>query len=224
MPRAQRGMVEAGSEGDTVHPNSSRAFTLIELLVVVAVIAILAALALPNFLEAQTRAKVARARADLRSVVTAIETYRADFNGYPTYHYSDVGSSQLEFHIGGRVLAWGQPDPAWDGRNPITTPISYMTSMPRDPFNGRFSGPPDAQEYMYVNWDYAMAIPNLPSGLVEPFERAREAYGGYRLHSKGPDTEGPNTGTPYDPTNGTTSEGDITYGPGCGFDHLVPMP
>ena len=53
-----------------------RAFTLIELLVVVAVIAILAAIALPNFLEAQTRAKVSRVAADLRTIATALETYR----------------------------------------------------------------------------------------------------------------------------------------------------
>ena len=64
------------------------AFTLIELLVVVAVIAILAAIALPSFIEAQTRAKVSRARADIRSVVTAVEAYRVDWNQYPTYHYS----------------------------------------------------------------------------------------------------------------------------------------
>lgn len=45
-------------------------FTLIELLIVVAIIAILAAIAVPNFLEAQMRAKVSRTKADMRSMVT----------------------------------------------------------------------------------------------------------------------------------------------------------
>jgi prepilin-type N-terminal cleavage/methylation domain-containing protein len=48
-------------------------FTLIELLIVVAIIAILAAIAVPNFLEAQTRAKVSRALSDMRSLTTAVE-------------------------------------------------------------------------------------------------------------------------------------------------------
>ena len=59
-----------------------RGFTLIELLIVVAIIAILAAIAVPNFLEAQTRSKVARIKADQRSVATALEAYHVDGNKY----------------------------------------------------------------------------------------------------------------------------------------------
>jgi len=57
-------------------------FTLIELLIVVAIIAILAAIAVPNFLEAQTRAKVSRAKADMRTLDTGISTYQMDWNAY----------------------------------------------------------------------------------------------------------------------------------------------
>ncbi len=58
----------------------ARGFTLIELLIVVAIIAILAAIAVPNFLEAQVRSKVSRVKADMRTLATAIETYTVDNN------------------------------------------------------------------------------------------------------------------------------------------------
>ena len=58
-------------------------FTLIELLIVVAIIAILAAIAVPNFLEAQTRAKISRVRADHRTIATGLEVYKVDTNKYP---------------------------------------------------------------------------------------------------------------------------------------------
>src|SRR6056297_1747090 len=60
-----------------------RAFTLIELLIVVAIIAILAAIAVPNFLEAQIRSKIARVKSDTRTVATAMESYAVDNNRYP---------------------------------------------------------------------------------------------------------------------------------------------
>ena len=53
-------------------------FTLIEILIVVAIIAILAAIALPNFLEAQVRSKVGRSMTDMRAIATALEAYRVD--------------------------------------------------------------------------------------------------------------------------------------------------
>ncbi|MFH1737712.1 MAG: prepilin-type N-terminal cleavage/methylation domain-containing protein, partial [bacterium] len=53
-------------------------FTLIELLIVVAIIGILAAIAVPNFLNAQTRAKIARIHADIKSLSTVMEAYYLD--------------------------------------------------------------------------------------------------------------------------------------------------
>ena len=58
-------------------------FTLIELLIVVAIIAILAAIAVPNFLEAQMRAKVTRSISDMRTVGIAMKIYEVDYNQFP---------------------------------------------------------------------------------------------------------------------------------------------
>lgn len=93
-----------------------QAFTLIELLIVVAIIGILAAIAVPNFLNAQTRAKVSRAVADLRSIGTALEMYRLDNNDYM------LGPITLSAYMGDRI--WQQ----------LTTPISYLGGFLQDPF------------------------------------------------------------------------------------------
>lgn len=92
-------------------------FTLIELLIVVAIIGILAAIAVPNFLNAQTRAKVSRTNSDMRSVGTAIESYHVDHGRYPK-----------------------QPPPQtciidMDGLSILSTPIAYIAAMPTDMFH-----------------------------------------------------------------------------------------
>jgi general secretion pathway protein G len=60
-----------------------KGFTLIELLIVVAIIGIIAAIAIPNLLNAIDRGKQKRTMADLRSMGTAIESYAIDNNFYP---------------------------------------------------------------------------------------------------------------------------------------------
>jgi len=58
-------------------------FTLIELLIVVAIIGIIAAIAVPQLLNAIQRAKQKRTMADMRSIGESLEIYQIDFNVYP---------------------------------------------------------------------------------------------------------------------------------------------
>jgi len=90
---------------------------LIELLIVVAIIAILAAIAVPNFLEAQVRSKISRIRADLRSLAAAQESYCLDWNSYT---FKDTGDDPNGYYV--------------EGFRQLTTPIAYVTSVPWDAF------------------------------------------------------------------------------------------
>lgn len=197
------------------------AFTLIELLIVVAIIAILAAIAVPNFLEAQTRAKVSRTRADARSVVTALESYAVDNNKYPIprcVDYQSVGSktSAAQFVPGG-----AHPDSLGGLAGGLTSPISYISnSKLKDPFAvGQFDD--DRSDLFYQNIDYWYSTGVLKAESGNPVYPAtlysidpngtiyRTAYGSYKVGSVGPDRDYTGGRNIYDATNGTISVGDI---------------
>jgi type II secretion system protein G len=173
-----------------------KGFTLIELLIVVAIIAILAAIAIPNFLAAQTRSKVSRAKGELSTVNTALESYYVDNTYYPL------------------TTPWpGDPtDPPGIIPKQLSTPIAYLSrARPYDPFK-QYGTRSDEEIYSYHNirelgWSQTYLI----------------AYGEWRMCSIGPDGDywnGPyaTSGCPYDPTNGTISYGNIWIGQKGKFD------
>ncbi len=204
-----------------------RAFTLIELLIVVAIIAILAAIAVPNFLEAQTRSKVSRVKADQRTLLTAIESYAVD-NNVPPPAAGEVSGLARPGFVGDLVNINGQNASGVMGWW-ISTPIAYITTawLP-DPFvTGKTS---DIETFTYQTyvWRWPKNQPNSVNDSVAESVNERmtgaafqELYGFYRLISVGPDQDfnndlvapfnagGPLVGVPYDPTNGTISAGNI---------------
>jgi prepilin-type N-terminal cleavage/methylation domain-containing protein len=97
-------------------------FTLIELLIVIAIILILIAIALPNFLEAQIRARVTKARGEIRSYQTVFESYYQDFKIYPRACVLRGGVMMCNEN-------WG-----FMGAN-LTTPIKYISNLTDDLFS-----------------------------------------------------------------------------------------
>jgi type II secretion system protein G len=200
-----------------LHKYTKTGFTLIEILIVVAIIGILSAIAVPNFLLAQTRAKVSRAKADLYSVALALEEYRIDETGFPPARTFCAGmmSSINDYNMSPVEL---------------TSPVDYISACPLDVFN------PDCT-YKYVKAGIGWAnnsLTILPVWVQEGYPDNDMGYASdvpYFIENKSPVkwalwSVGPYGPLPfyesdyahvpvpyrtwYDPTNGTISSGIIT--------------
>jgi len=104
--------------------SNKKGFTLIELLIVVAIIAILAAIAIPQFSAYRKRGYNASANSDLRNLRTSEEALYADF--------TDYGASAMAAAPGASTTAGAEAGPGgtiWlNGGRTTTTPQSSSLS------------------------------------------------------------------------------------------------
>ncbi|MFB3896209.1 MAG: type II secretion system protein [bacterium] len=187
---------------------SKTGFTLIELIIVTSIIGILAAIAIPNFLAARTRAKVSRVKAEQEMIMVALQSYFADKTTYPINHKPGI-PSDIDIIT-------------------LTTPIAYITQLPKDTF--QFPELRDVQNFepyirkkggfpsdlRFGGYGYLNYLQLIKKKGEVPKENPFNGNNWYILISFGPDykldydaSKIPNTYISYDPTNGTTSVGDI---------------
>jgi prepilin-type N-terminal cleavage/methylation domain-containing protein len=213
-----------------------RAFTLIELLIVVAIIGILAAIAVPNFLNAQLRAKIAKTEGDMNAVSQACQMFHLDHNTYPpatdnmgeTYLSGRHDFADIEEFVTFQSSNAGQFIPH------LTSPVAYISYPPIDPFSTQpqvtygYSGGkigyiltsfgPDRDQHENINDFVHRGDIDEPTAYLMQNGEENEyslssSFMGTRLRSSSPGRLRlyltPRT---YDPSNGLISNGDLWRG------------
>lgn len=173
-----------------------KAFTLIELLIVVAIIGILAAIAVPNFLNAQMRAKITRVKADFRTISTGFSMYQLDRNSYPP----DPGGPCVD----------------WQAYARLTTPIAYVSSLEmfRDYFTNEGAEGAIGAACDLTFYDYGQVPYIAESGVgyvVISFGPDRDLDMGWNATSMDAlkSMEGNRLTFLYDSSNGLVTSGDL---------------
>ena len=100
-------------------------FTLVELLVVIVVLAVLAAIVLPKFMDSSQRSKEASLKTDLKLVRNAVGAFQADIGKYPNSLADLVKTDKSEVK---------------DATNNVVNAVDwhgpYLEALPKDPISG----------------------------------------------------------------------------------------
>jgi type IV pilus assembly protein PilA len=102
-----------------------KGFTLIELMIVVAIIGILAAIAIPNFLKFQAKSKQSEAKSNLGAIFTGQVSYFGENNTYGNFqqiNWSPSGTPRYHYSVSG----WAAPD----NITQVGAPIAATGSFP----------------------------------------------------------------------------------------------
>jgi prepilin-type N-terminal cleavage/methylation domain-containing protein len=180
--------------------HSKRAFTLIELLIVIAIILILIAIALPNFMESQIRAKVTKAQGEMRALTTALESYQVEFKTYPPDGDDLSPFNPMNFDVTARLGV-------------LTTPIAFIKGLPLDPFHGEATSFYGSELLFPGLAPYTYSYNTFGTYAGDQYQPANQGKpDNYGLTSLGPNMlfdAGYSGPILYSPTNGTKSLGDI---------------
>ncbi|BCS94650.1 hypothetical protein DSLASN_02820 [Desulfoluna limicola] len=111
----------------TTYKTRMGGFTLIELMIVVAIIGLLAAIAIPNFLNYQCKARQSEAKFSLGIILTSQESYLAEYDTYASslvsisfttksnadYSYKMISASSTAFVAEASAVLNSEPD-VWE--------------------------------------------------------------------------------------------------------------
>lgn len=191
-------------------------FTVIELLIVIVIISIIAAIAVPNLMSANIRARVSGVKADMGSIAIALEDYKIDdpYRNYPVeppspYGHDEIAVSGQAFDDPSDAVGLGKLVYPLDASEP-----TYLKRIAGDPFNDsgeeEWNGTSGAHNNHYC---YFTADADQESSSTEAKYWALVSYGPDKdlditnySQAKAAVDSGTNL---YDPDNGITSSGDI---------------
>ena len=129
-----------------------KGFTLIELMIVIAIIIILAAIAIPNYLRMTERAKRSRVAGDFASLATSLEAYSVDWGQYP--NTGTAYSEPFGKHTDTAAAAVAEVSKELSGNGTLNDAAGSNTTI---------TGETSPVEYLKLGTIFAMYNPFIPN-------------------------------------------------------------